>query len=73
MTEVRFWRFLDFCLSKGPMMLNIECLNPIDTYSSHVAEYELCKSVLKIKTLPGHVGLLVRIDSQYPLLAAKGD
>ena len=57
MTEVRFWRFLDFCLSKGPMMLNIECLNPIDTYS-HVAEYELYKSVLKIKTLPGSRGII---------------
>ena len=56
------------------MMLNtcIECLNPIDTYLQ-VAWDELYKSVLKIKTLPGHVGLLVRIDSQYPLLAVKGD
>ena len=54
------------------MMLNIECLNPIDTYLQ-VAWDELYKSVLKIKTLPGHVGLLVRIDSQVPLLAIKGD
>ena len=61
-----------FAQGKDQMMLNIDCLYPIDTYS-HVAWDELYKSVLKIKTLSGHMGLLVRIDFQYPLLAVKGD
>ena len=61
-----------FAQGKDPMILNIECfILFIHTRKLHGMSVQIVlnKSVLSL----GHVYILVRIVSQNPLLAVKGD